>query len=734
MAIHTYRYTPPITTPLEAVTKAHAEQPVSEVLPASSLITVKAKNVPGKVLWVDYDAARRHGFDVPPDNRMTKEFHDQLISALSFKKDDGQSSNAKCIDALATKYSDPGSKGDGRALYVGKFCIKGAGVTPLAGLRAADSKNPGTCPVHEAIIEASAGKLSHNLMAQGGTGVLAIIDVGDRAYDDDTGKDQPQALIVRYGNHIRPAHATTRESMLDMWPTGTDQKQLSAISGLSKKDIPEALALAHGRAAAEQLRWRFVHGVLGDSNNGLYAEMLDHGYTSTQARTAPVHGVSDQGIQMMESIFPASGYLYRTEGRNREELLSIMDKSAGSKYKKHYAHYKDVEMLHACGMKKELAMALVKEDPKLAQKFRKMVMHISKFYNNGPLNVSRSDTSKTSIVDIFHLLGMAPSELKDGVISADTVEKLLKPAYDDMTLITGWRKRQRYSWMPDTDELKTTRISKYHCQTSEEAEKLVQEFAQEFSGLYPAVIEKSKEIGLRNGFFENEHQFMQSIQKRAEFENKPIDKLIRFNLREQLRTVIGKYEKTGDINQIQSTVDELIADSIRNVDQILKQGDISVHKDHLEVQKAVINGATYAVHIDMNGKQHLDISFQVQNDADGYKLACAPDGATISNPTLRLKISSENEPAVLQGKLDSATGKLTFSLPLEPYMLGKVSGQLSLDTTKPSSTRNLSGYVFAAPDEQELDILTSVDAQAKDFRRKMKEIRNPDQGKTGQQR
>jgi hypothetical protein len=714
---------------LEAATKAHAEQAISEVLPASSLVAVKAKNVPGKVLWVDYDAARQHGFDVPSDHRMTKEFHDQLIAAFSFKKDDGQSSDTKCIDTLATKYSDPASKGDGRAIYLGKFCIKGAGVTPLAGLRAAESSNPGTCPVHEAIIEASAGKLSHNLMTQGGTGVLAIIDVGDRAYDDDTGKDQPQALIVRYGNHIRLAHVTTRESILNMWPTGINKRQLFAISGLRTQDLSEALAVAHARAAAEQLRWRFLHGVLGDSNNGLYAEMLDHGYTSTQARTAPVHGVVDETIQMIEPFLPASCYLYRTEGRNREDLLSMLDKKAGSEYKKYYAHYKDVEMLHACGMKKELAMALVKENPELAQKFRKTVMHISKFYNNGPLNVSRSDTSKTSIVDVFHLLGMAPSKLKDGIISADTVEKLLKPAYDDMTPITGWRKRKWNSEMLDTDELKTTRISKYHCHTSADAKKLVQEFAQEFSQLYPAVIEKSKEIGLRNGFFENEHQFMQSIQKRAEFENKPIDQLIRFNLREQLRTVIEEYEKTGDINQIQSTVDELIADSIRNVDQILRQGDISIHQDHLEIQKAVINGVSYAIHIDMNGQQHLDIGLQkpIKNDANGYKLPCASEGATMSNPTLRLKISSESEPMTLLGNFDPATGKLTFSLPLEPYMLGKLSGELSLDTTKPSSTRNLSGYVFAAPDEYELDVLTSVDEQARDFRRQMKAIRHSDQ-------
>src|SRR5437016_5124004 len=108
-------------------------------------------------------------------------------------------------------------------------------------------------------------------------------------------------------------------------------------------------------------------------------------------------------------------------------------------------------MLRACGMKKELATALVKHDPRLAEDFRKLVMDISKYYNNGPLNVSRSDTSKTSIIDIFHLLGRAPSVLNDGTISVDEIVKLLEPVYDDRTSITGWRKPGRVAGMPVTD-------------------------------------------------------------------------------------------------------------------------------------------------------------------------------------------------------------------------------------------------------------------------------------------
>ncbi|NJM31681.1 MAG: hypothetical protein HC848_00760 [Limnobacter sp.] len=201
----------------------------------------------------------------------------------------------------------------------------------------------------EAIVEACMGHLSHHLLSQGGTRVLAIIDVGDKVKDEK--QKQPQALVVRYGNHIRPAHATIVTTPVKdpkIWEPEFDRDRLSAISCLPQEEQANAMAQGHARTAAQQLRWRILHGVLADSNNGLYGQMLDHDYTSTQSRTAPVHGMNDEKIQKMGSFVD---YMFRIEAKNRHALLARMKyEGIEQLYKKYYSHYKTVEMLRACGI------------------------------------------------------------------------------------------------------------------------------------------------------------------------------------------------------------------------------------------------------------------------------------------------------------------------------------------------------------------------------------------------
>jgi hypothetical protein len=763
MATHTYNYhdKAPAQTDLERLTKEHAEQPIDKLLPESLLVKVRARNVPGKVLWVDYDAAKRYGFDVPADHRMTPEFHEQLINALSFKvaTDDAQSSDTPYTDAWADRYVSQGSGGSGRAIFVKKgdtsFCIKGAGVTPLAGVFAQSSKNPGTCSLRQAIAEAVMGKLSHNLFTQGGTGVLAILDVGDRSYDKQ-GKEKPRALIVRYGNHIRPAHVLNPTIFMQV--TG---RTLNAIAEREKnaqamhpKKVLMAIGNAHAYTQAEQLRWRVSHGMLHIGNSGLFGEMLDHDYTTTQARTAPVHGAPDSRLPRGTE----AGHLYRTERFARITLASRVHEDSREQYRDQYGLYKDVSMLRACGMKKELAEVFAEEHDLLAKRFRKQLMHISKYYNSGPLDAGRSDTSKTSIVDIFHLLGKAPSAVKDGVIAPETIKALLKPVYDDRTGITGWRqrhvvsastsrsqetpfsklirrlrhasadRRQESSSDSNSPRVEKTPISKYRC-TEEQAKKLIDEFSQEFSKVYPSVIRKAQEVGVKKGLFADQAQCLRSIQQRAEFENRPIDKAIRFNLSSQIDVVIAKYAEDNNryAEVIQKTVDEVIADSLRNVDQIVKQGEISVHDDHLEIQKATIDSVSYGIRIDMNGEQHLNISIPLPKRAEGLQVDTAAGGEIqiiddegAGKHTLRLMLSDESEAIMLHGKPDPVIGALTFSLPLVPYTIGQVRGDLLVDTgTSNANHVKLSGYVFAAPDHHEIGVLTAVDQQAANLWKQM---------------
>ncbi|HVK55597.1 MAG TPA: hypothetical protein VM532_11280 [Burkholderiales bacterium] len=167
-------------------------------------------------------------------------------------------------------------------------------------------------------------------------------------------------------------------------------------------------------------------------------------------------------------------------------------------------------------------------------------------------------------------------------------------------------------------------------------------------------------------------------------------------------------------------------DSLRNVDEILQQGEISLHDDnHLEIQKVDIKGISYAVHIDMSGEQHLKISFKTQKVKDGLMLKGLPDDPVISNlnrPRLQFITRPDDSPITLQqGKIDQETHILTFSHPIKPGTIGEISGRLSAGQME---IAKLHGYVFAAPDEHSLNALALVNKDARDFREKMKETKS----------
>ncbi len=79
----------------------HPRKPVTGNIHASKILTVLRKDwfvkfsalgTPGKVVWFNFGLARRQGFDVPSSNRMTPRFHRQLITALSYRALQPQSS------------------------------------------------------------------------------------------------------------------------------------------------------------------------------------------------------------------------------------------------------------------------------------------------------------------------------------------------------------------------------------------------------------------------------------------------------------------------------------------------------------------------------------------------------------------------------------------------------------------------------------------------------------------
>src|SRR5581483_10034580 len=167
--------------------KARPASKIFETL-GSRMEPVKLVNVPGRVMWVDFDLARELGFNVPKDNRMTPEFHQELLQALSYRvlKDGEDPAGKTVVQGGADRYQGTGmggATGAGRAAFLPALNvnIKGAGRTPLASAPSGTdfTHSHGGAPAREGLLEAIWGLEADNLFANKGTRILAVIDSGD---------------------------------------------------------------------------------------------------------------------------------------------------------------------------------------------------------------------------------------------------------------------------------------------------------------------------------------------------------------------------------------------------------------------------------------------------------------------------------------------------------------------------------------------------------------------------
>ena len=268
-----------------------------------------AVNIPGKVIWCNFELARELGFDVPRSNLMTREFHAQLIAALSYRilERDEVVAEPKTITMYADRYGGVGvspALGSGRAGFLpyGNLCIKGLGLTPLFKHDDPDDfeHSHGGLPMDEALAESLFGEVNMNLFTLGSARLLAIID-NDEFITYPEGHKVPRVLAARAGQQLRPGHLLAKrirrrgarlETFLRM-TRETGQLVMQQRAGASK--LPDIKATMrriindHARTSAEQLRWRMIHGALTSSNMEISGAMLDLPTQSTQPRTAPIY-------------------------------------------------------------------------------------------------------------------------------------------------------------------------------------------------------------------------------------------------------------------------------------------------------------------------------------------------------------------------------------------------------------------------------------------------------------
>src|SRR6266852_4019496 len=390
---------------------------------------------PGRVIWCNFDLARRLGFDVPRSNELTAELHEQMINALSFRavqpKDEVR--GQETLTMYADRYGGEGVRpalGAGRAGFLpyGNLYVKGVGFTPLFKHDDPDDfvHSHGAVHLDDCLSEALLGEVNENLFTMGASRVVAIIDQGLHV-TTPRGQQIPIALAVRAGAQLRPGHLMSRytpgRALLEKFVrmtratgqliTRRDQRtgaELPDVRGTMLRVIDD-----HARIAAESFRWRTIHGALSSSNMEISGAMLDLPTQSSQPRTAPIRSLDhialafgaehiERGVQLV----PFYRRLMRNTPRSKRDLFRVkwldIEKEINRAYDKHL----QVMLLCAAGLKMQAAQRIQSERARLARRFAELILKMAAVKNPGPVIVAKSVVERVSVLDVFRLLAEFP--------------------------------------------------------------------------------------------------------------------------------------------------------------------------------------------------------------------------------------------------------------------------------------------------------------------------------------
>ena len=691
---------------------------IVDTLSASRFAEFEAMQVPGKVAWVNFDLARQMGFDVPPGNRMTAEFHEQLMDALSYKIPGPAdlANGGRKIKMYADRYGGSGIGGNGGAgragfLPWGNLNIKGVGNTPLSKPSGDFQHSHGGAPMKEGLLEAIWGEVNMNLFAEGSTQILAVIDHGDYTEWPGGGRER-RALIVRAGSQLRPAHfciggqqsaaaALHFERATKM--TGDLVKRLDGDKPVT--DLAATMRNVidkHARTAAEQFRWRILHGAVSTSNMELDGAQLDLATETSQRRTAP--------IQVLDFVDPDKegfGNEHYQRGVELDRMWSSVTRSLdhhdrarfngeGVEVKAElnaaYGRELELELLKACGLKGEMAEAIRDADPALAADFRDALVDMAKLRNgSGKVLVDKKNAKDVAVADVFGMLQTMPSRY------------FANPDADHTTAIA--------------EALQPVITGSYQQKTS--TTKAFETQLAELAPLYGAVMARATELA--DTCYDGVDAMKRSITTRAAFENQPMDRLYRANLNHTVVKAIGQYESSGDLSLFKEAIDKTVSASVRNVEQLLEQGSAKVlPSGGYELGARTIDGVDYSVLAWSGGSSRLHLELPVDGDRHkGYKLstiAGAPHLRRDQIDHLSYRFTTDGwqttqeVPARLDTNSDGAR-VITFDIPMLTAEAGRLEGLFHCATDGDfwlkDGSSNFRGYVFATPDERELGTLKS---------------------------
>ncbi len=679
---------------------------------------VTAVNVPGKVIWCNFDLARELGFDVPPSNRMTQDFHERLTGALSYRILERKEAigDRKTVTIYADKYSGDGvvpALGAGRAGFLpyGNLYIKGIGITPLFKHDDPDdfTHSHGGLALKESLAEAIWGEVNANLFSEGSAQVLAIIDHGKYVVSA-TNRKVRCVLLVRAGAQFRPAHLLARNvkgenTRLDLFiritrHTGQIVTRQNLATGAETIDVKATMLRIiddHARTAAEQFRWRAIHGALSPSNMQMSGAMIDTSTQTSQPRTAPVWILpfpeSVYGREQVEraiqlgSVYKA---LLRSIPKRQREPINACPIDLLREMERAYSRCLEVEALCSTGIKREVAERLRAQSPGLASRFTENVKKMIDLKNPGKVNAGDTLAESVSVLDVFSLLQVFPAIYFNDPCAdhADEIHAALKPIY---------------------------RGNRFHAAKKQSA---VAALIKEFGAIYHEIMSACK-------FFAEEYYgdaaaMQRSIKARAAFENEPLSSLYYVRLSNLLNKATASYNARGDATIFREVIDKRISESLRNVDALIHQGRSRPMPDGgMELEMRAIDGINYSVRAwnDYHQTRRLHVSLPVEREGKHYVTAL-PDQPPLTERqvqslyyrfTIDAGASWDEVPARLI-KGESRCMIIDFEDICPRPLFGRLEGKFILreseDLSLSDDDQLFSGYTFAMPDKRELAKLT----------------------------
>lgn len=686
-----------------------------------------AVNIFGNVIWCNFELARELGFDVPSANRMTPQFHQELIDALSYRVlGRGEDAGArKTITLYADKYGGEGvspALGAGRAGFLpyANLCIKGLGHTPLFKHDDPDDfeHSHGGVPMDEAFAETLFGEVNVNLFSKGSSRILAIIDYGEFITFPD-GQKVARVLAVRAGEQLRPGHLLAKRiwrpgARLEMFlrmtrETGQLVMRRNPLTGRKVADIKATMLRVvddHARTSAEQFRWRMIHGALSSSNMETSGAMLDLATQSTQPRTAPTYVLPDypdsafgrEHIERAVQLRPVYTALTRAVPKSERAALNVQPIDLEGEMAQAYQKHLEVQLLSAVGLKTAGAERIQANDADLSRRFTDVVLRMTQLWNQGMSNVGKRPVATVSCLDVFNLLQEFPAIFfaAPGADHSGAIRKQLSPV------------------------VKGNRFQVARKQA------IVEVLIEEFARVYRELMKACESLVLE--FYGDKQSMQDSIRSRAAFENQPLSRLTRLNVYRRLGTAVATYKANGDAAIFHEAIDATVTASLRRVDGLLIQGTSRRLQDGgFELQRRTIDGVNYSVRAwNPSGCRRLHVSLGVARDGEHY-LTSLPGDPRLSGKeirSLRYKFTTDKwtTSAEVSARLVHDKDQLMVEvsdITVFPR-IGRLAGAFYVKGGRqlclPYGVTTLGEYLFAIPDERELMLLKMPDSSRRKTR------------------